>query len=214
LQYTPEYFYRIRHDGRKQYVRSRFPTFTADFQQGINGFSDKNYSTFSRLELSVDQRISLGIFADFRYRVIGGRFFNKNSFNYIDYKHFKTGGALWASLSCWNTSYTLLPFYTYSTNKHWIQAFATYQTDYLVVKRLPFMQGRLITESLHAKFLHTPNKPYYSEWGYSIGWLGGLAKAGFFVSFDSFRYNGVGFQVVLPVSRQSSHNPQALDISF
>ncbi|MCL2683293.1 MAG: DUF5686 and carboxypeptidase regulatory-like domain-containing protein [Bacteroidales bacterium] len=213
LRYTPEYFYRMYADGSKKYVRSRFPTFTADYQQGISGFSDKDYSTFSRVELSINQNISLGLFDNFTYRLVGGRFFNKNPFNYMDYKHFNTGGNLWVGFSNWRTSYVLLPFYTYSTNEHWIQAFATYQTDYLVVKRLPFMQGRLITESLHVKFLHTPEKPYYSELGYSIDWISGIASAGVFVSFDSFKYNSVGFQISVPLFNKN-RNQQEIVISF
>jgi len=198
LVYTPEYYYRFI-NGKKRYVRSRFPTFMVDYQQGMNAFLKNNYSNFSRLELGVNQTIPLGIFDRFSYRLVAGWFLNKNSFNYIDYKHFDTGGNVWFNFSDWNMSYALLPLYTYSTNKNWVQAFATYQTDYLIIKRLPFLQGKLFTESLHAKFLHTPDKPYYSEWGYSVDLLGNAATAGVFFSFDSFRYNAWGLQLSFPL---------------
>ena len=209
LQYTPEYYYRM-YSGRKLYVRSRFPTFEADYQQGINGFSDGNYSTFSRLELSINQTVSLGIFDRFTYRFAAGRFFNDNSFNYIDYKHFNTGGDVWLNFSDWNRSYALLPLYTYSTNKNWIQAFATYQTDYLLIKRLSFLQGKLFSESVHAKFLHTPDKRYYSEWGYSIDLFGGIAVAGMFFSFDSFQYNSFGLQLSLPLFAKNRNRQEVV----
>jgi hypothetical protein len=96
-------------------------------------------------------------------------------------------------------SYTLLPLYEHSTNNEWIQAFITYQTDYLVIKRLPFLQGKLFSESLHAKFLHTPDKKYYSEWGYSINLFANAAVAGMFVSFDSFQFNSCGLQLSMPL---------------
>jgi hypothetical protein len=198
LQYTPEYYYRII-NGKKHYIRSRFPTIIAYYQQGITGFSGNDYSTFSRLDLGVNQTIRLGIFDRFTYSLAAGQFFNKNPFNYIDYKHFNTGGDIWLNFSDWNVSYALLPLYAYSTNENWIQAFVTYQTDYLVIKRLPFLQGKLFTESVHAKFLHTPCKPYYSEWGYSVDLFGGIAVAGVFFSFDSFKYNGCGLQLSLPL---------------
>ena len=198
LQYTPEYYYRIV-NGKKRYAHSRFPTFTMDYQQGMNAFLKNNYSDFSRLELSVNQTIPLGIFDRFTYRAVAGWFLNKNTFNYIDYKHFSTGGNVWLNFSDWNMSYALLPLYSYSTNKNWVQAFATYQTDYLIIKRLPFLQGKLFTESVHAKFLHTPDKPYYSEWGYSVDLLANTAVAGIFVAFDSFRYNAWGLQISFPL---------------
>jgi hypothetical protein len=212
LQYTPEYYYRIV-GGKKRYVRSRFPTFTADYQQGINAFSGNNNSTFSRLELGINQTVPLGLFDRFTYRLTAGKYFNKNSFNYIDYKHFNTGGGVWLNFSDWNESYALLPLYTYSTNKNWVQAFATYQTDYLVLKRLPFLQGKLFTESIHAKFLNTPGKRYYSEWGYSVNLLGDLAVAGIFVSFDSFHYNTWGLQLSFPLLGKT-RNQRTLEVAF
>jgi len=209
MQYTPEYYYRIV-NGKKRYVRSRFPTFTADYQQGINGFSGNNYSTFSRLELGVGQTVPLGIFDKFTYLLAAGRFFNNNSFNYIDYKHFNTGGDVWLNFSDWDESYALLPLYTYSTNKDWIQAFVAYKTDYLIIKRLPFLQGKLFTENVHAKFLHTPEKKYYSEWGYSVDFLGGAAVAGVFCSFDSFKYNSFGLQLSLPLFGKISNQQEGV----
>jgi hypothetical protein len=198
LRYTPEYYYRIV-NGKKRYVRSRFPTFEAEYQQGINGFSGNDYSTFSRLELGVNQTVRLGLFDRFSYRFVAGKFFNDNTFNYIDYKHFGTGGNVWLNFSDWERAYTLLPLYTFSTNKEWIQAFATYHTDYLIIKRLPFLQGKMFTENVHAKFLHTPDKRYYSEWGYSVNFFANIAVAGVFVSFDSFNYNSWGLQVSFPL---------------
>jgi len=198
LQYTPENYY-IMVNEEKHYVHSLFPTFTAEYQQGINAFSGNNYSTFSRLEFGVNQTVSLGVFDRFSYSLAAGRFFNENAFNYIDYKHFNTGGNIWLSFSDWNTSYALLPLYSYSTDKNWIQAFITYQTDYLIFKRLPFLQGKMFTESIHAKFLHTPNKQYYSEWGYSIDLFANSAVVGVFFSFDSFRYNTFGLQLSFPL---------------
>jgi len=207
LQYTPEYYYQIV-NGKKRYVRSRFPTFTVDYQQGMNAFFKNNYSNFSRLELSVNQTIPLGIFDRFTYSAVAGWFLNKNTFNYIDYKHFSTGGNIWLNFSDWNMSYALLPLYAYSTNKNWIQAFATYQTDYLIIKRLPFLQGKLFTESIHAKFLHTSDKPYYSEWGYSIDLFANTAVAGIFCSFDSFRYNAWGVQLSFPLFGKTNNRQE------
>jgi hypothetical protein len=194
LKYTPEYYYRIN-NGKKQYVRSRFPTFGLDYQQGLD-FLDKPdaYSVFQRLELSVKQQLKLNLFSRLNYTLIAGKFLNKNAFNYIDYKHFNTIDS-WLTFKTWENSYALLPYYVYPANQNWLQAFVNYNTDYLLLKRLPFLQGKLFTETLQAKFLHTPDKKYYSEWGYSVDLPMGGGGAGIFVSFDSFRYNSFGVQL-------------------
>jgi hypothetical protein len=200
LKYTPEYYYRMK-NGKKQYVRSRFPTFELDYRQGfslLGKFLDDDQSVFRRLELSVKQQMKWGLFNRLNYTLIAGKYFNNNPFNYIDYKHFnKSGPGL--TFKDWQNTYVLLPYYTYSTHKEWIQAFVNYDTDYLLLKRLPFLQGKLFTETLQAKFLHTPDKKYYSEWGYSINLPFGLGGAGVFVAFDAFDYNSFGVQFAIPL---------------
>ncbi|MDR0833812.1 MAG: DUF5686 and carboxypeptidase regulatory-like domain-containing protein [Candidatus Symbiothrix sp.] len=199
LQYTPYYYYRME-KGKKRYVRSSFPTFAAVYQKGFSTGSGENNSEFSMLRLSVHQRIKWGVFSSFSYRINAGKFFNDNAFNYIDYKHFTTGGDKWVSLKNWDYSYALLPLYAYSTNKEWLQAFASYKTDYLLLKRIPYFQGKLFMESVQAKFLHTPDKKYYSEWGYSIGLVEGLVgDLGVFVAFDKSKYSGFGVQLSMPL---------------
>jgi hypothetical protein len=128
-------------------------------------------------------------------------FFNSNPFNYIDYKHFGTGGNTWFSAKFTRNTYNLLPFYKYSTNKEWVQAFVNYRTDYLLLKRLPFLQGKMFNENLHFKFLHTPEKACYSEWGYSVDLPAGIASLGVYAAFDDTEFNGIGLQLSLPLMR-------------
>ncbi|MDR1436543.1 MAG: DUF5686 and carboxypeptidase regulatory-like domain-containing protein [Candidatus Symbiothrix sp.] len=214
LKYTPEYYYRME-EGKKRYVRSRFPTFEVNYQQGLDvgEFLFKGTpSTFRRLELGVKQEIKMGIFDRLNYTLIAGKYLNDNEFNYIDYKHFNTGGP-WLTFNDLRDSYTLLPYYTCSTPKGWLQAFVNYDTDYLVLKRLPFLQGKLFSESLQAKFLHTPDKEYYSEWGYSVHLPAGIGGAGIFVSFDSFRYNSFGLQLTLPLFGKIGKGNREISVS-
>ncbi len=194
LRYTPEYYYYVR-NGKKQYSRSRFPTFQVEFQNGIP--YDSNYSRFYRLDLGVSQSIKLGLFDYLRYGVIAGKFLNTNQFNYIDYKHFNSADQL-VTGKMFEFSYELLPYYTYSTADKWVQAFATYNTKYLALKRLPFLQGKMFSESLHGKYLWTPDKKNYSEWGYAVG-IPGLGSIGTFVSFDGLDYNSWGVSISVPL---------------
>ncbi|MDR1763652.1 MAG: DUF5686 and carboxypeptidase regulatory-like domain-containing protein [Dysgonamonadaceae bacterium] len=196
VRYIPEVYYMIE-DGRKTYVKSRFPIISFSFSQGLN-LGD---SRFTKAQLGVNQDFKTGIFSSFSYTLIAGKFFNKNPFNYIDYQHFATGGNTWISFKQQENSYALLPFYQYAAKDYWIQAFLNYRTDYLLLKRLPPFQGKIFNENLHYKFLHTAEKPFYSEIGYSIELPAFIDfGAGLFASFDKLNYNGFGIQVSLPLS--------------
>ncbi|MDL2241328.1 DUF5686 and carboxypeptidase regulatory-like domain-containing protein [Bacteroidales bacterium OttesenSCG-928-L03] len=203
ITYTPEYYYRIR-EGKKYYAHSRFPTFELDVQKGYapqlgNGLLGRDL--YTRLELGVSQTLSLGYFNRLKYKVAAGQFFGDRDFNYIHYKHFDTSKSF-ITFKSWSESYTLLPYYSFATDDKWLQAFVTYNTDYLLLKRLPFLQGKMMTETLQAKFLYTPDKPYYTEWGYSVNLPQGLGGVGVFVSFDKFEYKAVGFQISIPLFRK------------
>jgi hypothetical protein len=195
LSYTPEYYYSV-YEGKKRYVRSRFPTFALNLKHGLD--INEDASSFFMMQMAIRQELKLTYFSRLNYTLAAGKFFNKNDFNYIDYKHFNTSET-WFTVKDWQSSYVLLPYYTYSTNDYWAQAFVNYNTDYLLLKRLPFMQGKLATETLQAKFLHTPNKKFYNEWGYSVDLPGGLGGVGVFVSFDGLDYKRVGFQLNIPL---------------
>jgi len=210
LEYTPEYYYRIL-EGKKQYAHSRFPTLALNYKQGVPESLVNDNSVYRQLELSIHQAFRLTPFDRLSYSLVAGRFFNTNGFSYIDYKHFNTS-APWLDFRFWSDSYALLPYYTFSANREWIQAFLNYNTDYLLLKRLPFLQGKMITETLQAKFLHTPDKPYYSEWAYSVNLPGGLGGVGIFFGFDSFRHNGTGLRFSFPLF-QKKRNSRSVGVS-
>jgi len=202
LTYTPEYYY-IMEDWGKRYVRSRFPTFSLDFESGISlgdgKFAPKQTtSRFNKIEFGISQNIKTSIFSQINYNIIFGKYLNNNEFNYIDYKHFDSGGGLWFATKSNENSYALLPFYSFSTNNWWFQAFLNYNSDYILLKRLPFLQGKMLSEGLHAKLLHTAEKSFYSEFGYSIGFRS-MANFSVFVSFNRLKYNSVGFQFAVPI---------------
>ncbi len=198
FSYTPEYYYKME-NGKKEYVRSRFPRFDVSFQSGIP--VNQNYSEFYRMEIGIHQNIRKGLFDRFFYYVNAGTFLNKNPFNYIDYKHFNSANQL-VTGKMFESSFSLLPYYTYSTPDQWVQAFTSYNTDYLVLKRLPFLQGKLFSESLYGKYLFTPQKKHYTEWGYGVG-IPGFGNIAVFAGFDRFDYNSWGVSISLPLFLQN-----------
>lgn len=219
LKYTPRNYYRV-FDGKKEYVYSDYPTFELSYSHGLNKvpksiLSPDSYnrlSSFAKIEFSVKQTVKLGYFSNLDYTLTAGKFLNSNEFSYVDYKHFNTS-ALWMTFKNLNSSYALLPYYTHSTNKEWAQAFLNYSSDYILLKRLPFLQGKMFQEVLQGKFLYTPDKPCYWELGYSVDFLNMLA-AGVFVSFDKADFNAVGFKVSIPFLQTVSDAGASRSISI
>ena len=194
LAYTPQYHY-WKHRGKKMYIYSDYPTFSIQYEIGISTGSQESAS-FNKLEGNISQTIKISEFDRIGYTVNGGKFLSDKRVYFPDFKHFDTN-ELFITGSSLDNSFCLFDNYIYSTDKQWLQAHLNYMSDYLLFKRLPFLQKYMFNEALHARTLWIPGKRY-SEFGYSVG-FSNIARIGVFVGLEKGKYDAVGFTISLPV---------------
>lgn len=194
LAYTPQYHY-WKHRGKKMYIYSDYPTFSIQYETGISTGSQESAS-FNKLEGNISQTIKISEFDRIGYTVNGGKFLSDKRIYFPDFKHFDTN-ELFITGSSLDNSFCLFDNYIYSTDKQWLQAHLNYTSDYLLFKRLPFLQKYMFNEALHARTLWIPGKSY-SEFGYSVG-FSNIARIGVFVGLEKGKYDAVGFTISLPV---------------
>lgn len=194
LAYTPQYHY-WKHRGKKMYIYSDYPTFSIQYETGISTGSQESAS-FNKLEGNISQTIKISEFDRIGYTVNGGKFLSDKRVYFPDFKHFDTN-ELFITGSSPDNSFCLFDNYIYSTDKQWLQAHLNYTSDYLLFKRLPFLQKYMFNEALHARTLWIPGKSY-SEFGYSVG-FSNIARIGVFVGLEKGKYDAVGFTISLPV---------------
>ncbi|WP_289005049.1 DUF5686 family protein [uncultured Parabacteroides sp.] len=194
LAYTPQYHY-WKHRGKKMYIYSDYPTFSIQYEAGISTGS-KESASFNKLEGNISQTIKISEFDRIGYTVNGGKFLSNKRVYFPDFKHFNTN-ELFITGSSLDNSFCLFDNYIYSTDKQWLQAHLNYMSDYLLFKRLPFLQKYMFNEALHARTLWIPGKSY-SEFGYSVG-FSNIARIGVFVGLEKGKYDAVGFTISLPV---------------
>lgn len=194
LAYTPQYHY-WKHRGKKMYIYSDYPTFSIQYETGISTGSQESAS-FNKLEGNISQTIKISEFDRIGYTVNGGKFLSNKRIYFPDFKHFDTN-ELFITGSSLDNSFCLFDNYIYSTDKQWLQAHLNYTSDYLLFKRLPFLQKYMFNEALHARTLWIPGKSY-SEFGYSVG-FSNIARIGVFAGLEKGKYDAVGFTISLPV---------------
>jgi hypothetical protein len=194
IQYTPRYYYYIRNN-RKHYSHSDYPTFLLSYKKAFAGGKAVNPS-YDKLELTISQQIKTDIFSRILYSVNAGVYLDGKTTYLPDYNHFNTN-ELFITDKFLYSSFALPDNYIYATNKKWLQAHVSYNSDYLLIKRLPFLQNYLMTEDFHLKTLFLPGMNY-SEIGYSAG-LGSIGRIGVFVGFDDWKYKSTGIVVSLPI---------------
>ncbi|MDR2382651.1 MAG: DUF5686 family protein [Prevotellaceae bacterium] len=194
LEYTPRYRYRMR-DGRKQYVSSKYPTFTFNYEKGIPTDNDRSAS-FDKAEFSIHQEIPFNAFFNrLEYLANIGAFLSSKRVYFPDFKHCNSNELFFTTNPLRNSF--CMANYSYSTDKIWFQMHLNYTSSYLFIKNLPFLQKYLFEESLYARTLFIPGTNY-SEIGYSLGMFK-IAEAGVFVGFKKGKYSVVGFTLSLPL---------------
>ncbi len=202
-EYTPRYRYML-HRERKVYVESRYPTFTLRYERGLSVVSEPA-STFDLLQLSVRQRIVLGAFDRLKYAVNAGKFFNTDYLFFPDAKHFGIN-ELFITDKTFDTGFNLLDNYVLSAGDLWAQTHLNWESDYLLLKRLPFLQTYLFNEALHLHSLYrrSPGTEFYTEVGYSVG-FDAVGRVGVFAGFEGTDYKSIGVTVSFPLLNLLEH---------
>jgi len=196
LSYTPRQKYRLVR-GRKEAVRSSWPTFTVEWRKGLRGIMGSTVE-FDHVSAAVGQGIVLAPGQMLRYSVRAGGFTGRRGMHFPDFHHFTTGDIPLTNRSM-NSGGTfhLLPYYHYSTDGGYLQAHAGYHARYLLIKLLPWFSDRLWMEGVQINYMKTARMPNYTELGYTIGML---VQAGVFVGFEGARYRSVGVKLSIPLA--------------
>ena len=195
ISYTPFYRYRIS-NGRKWYVSSKYPTFSLTYKKGMNLFGDKNGPSYDRIESAISQTIEISPFENLNYKVSGGTFLSNKRLHINDLKYFSNNLMLFTRRD-FSNSFNLLSPYT-ASNQWWAEGHLNFQSNYLFLKNLPFLQNFAFDESVHLHALSTENLPLYIEGGYSIGFLG-LGRVGVLTGFNEGKFDRVGFRISYPL---------------
>ena len=192
LSYSPYAYYSIQ-NGKKVYRKITSPTFTLAYSEGFSSWLTNN-SRYRKLQGSISQKIKLSYFNDLDYKVEGGSFLGSTRrTHFADYQQFNTSRQYSLTDFPFDT-YTLLGNYQASTDRYWINTRINYRSQYLLLKRLSFMQALPMTENLHLKTLYTPDFNLYTELGYSVDLIE-LLNVGAFSSFRKGNFDAFGLRL-------------------
>jgi hypothetical protein len=195
LRYTPRQYYRISR-GRKETVRSAWPTFSAGWRKGVRG-PWGSVVDFDHLFGGLRQTIRIGPGASIGYTVLGGVFVNTSNLFFADVRHFDTADIPFVNHSMvGGTTFQLLPYYRYSTADRYLQAHLSYSARFFLMRIVPWFHDKLWMEGLQVNYLTTPAMPHYTELGYTIGLFW---QAGVFVGFEGTKFRSWGAKLSIPL---------------
>lgn len=188
LEYTPEYYYRIR-NGHKRMLYSNYPTFKAHVEYATGWFNTDN--KYLLLEAEIYKKPEVLFMPTFTWKVGAGKFIKNQQIHFSRFKHFEGSDA---PLFFGNPAdqFVLNEYYTTSTPDWYITGQATYSSPWLLLKNLPIISQTIWNENLHVGYLHTPQNPHYLQLSYSINRIFLLFDVGVFVGFSDGKYTHWG----------------------
>jgi hypothetical protein len=121
----------------KVILGSKYPDIYVSYEKGINGFlgSDVDYDN---IEIGINGKFKLGLLGESKYKGNYGTFFNNRKMEFMDYHHFNGNRTIVANRRF--DAYQLLDYYTYSTDKTYIEAFYEHHFNGFIFNKLPLLR--------------------------------------------------------------------------
>lgn len=191
ISWEPKQRYTLQ-NGKKRLIRNTSPLWTFVYAGGLPSIGEST-ADFHRVELGYKRRFDLGIRGKLDILLRGGTFLSNEQVELPDFKHFATTEI---SLTAPDpiANYRLLPFYTFSSNSRYVEAFGHYQFRKLLLSRIWRLQRLGIREDIFVNYLYTPESQHYTELGYTIDNIFRIFRLEFITSFQDFKYRDFGIR--------------------
>ena len=188
IEWTPNLYYYMN-GKRKINLRSRYPTFSVDYERGIKGVF-KSKGQYERIEIDVQHHIPLNSMRSIYYRAGFGVFSNQNELYFVDFSNFSRNNLP----TGWNDEigglFHLLDGRWYNSSRKYVRGHLTYEAPFLFMKHLVKYTRYVQNERLYVSTLFVPHLQPYIELGYGIGTH--VFDFGVFVSAANWRYREIG----------------------
>lgn len=196
LHFTPFQYYRI-YKGRKQLSHSAYPTFGLMTKIGFSRDVPQT-DNFYQLSFSMEQGFNQRLLGSFNYYVELGSFYGDKVRHFADYKHFSTSPT-WIGPYAGNSTFRGLYPYDRSTSASYMQMHLHYEHARILLKRLPFLSGSVIRESLFVQHLMVENQKPWTEIGYGIKQLFFIFNVEVYTGFEGGKYKAAGLRLEIPI---------------
>jgi hypothetical protein len=151
----------------KTYLPSLYPVITVNYRKGVNGVfgSDVNYD-FLSVDITQDF-IPMGLFGHSAFKVKFGDFLNDKTSYFMDYNHF-LGNQGTTSDPTYVGSFHFLPFYTFSTDKAFIEAHFQHNFSGAILDNIPLIRDLKLEEIVGANYLGENKGVNYTEFYFGV----------------------------------------------
>lgn len=168
-------------DQRWYIPNSKYPKLNVGYEKAFGG--SFNHYNYDLVTAGIRQDISLRDKGEFSYNIKGGHFFNATGISYVDRKHFSGNETHLNIENDRMSSFNLLPYYSLSTNKSYVETHLEYNFKGFIMNRLPLLKwtGWNVIGGYHNAA--TSNNKVYQEFTVGLSNIGIGSMKGFRVDY-------------------------------
>ena len=162
--------YITRPDRKLNVGNDKFPTVYLGYEQAFAA-SEKNLN-YQLVTARIKHDFSLNNKGAISANVRAGKFFNAKDIAFIDFKHFNGNQTNIGSTEQYLDVFNLMPYYTNSTNKSYLESHTEYNDNGFFMNKIPLFNKLKTTLILGAHVLSVPNQKPYTEFSVGLDKLG------------------------------------------
>lgn len=189
--------YTIRNGRRTARRDNDSPLLTLNYRKGISDGS-ADAVDYDFVQGSISHSFETGIRSKLNYQLSAGTFLNDRKVYFPDFKHF-AGNEFFFQQGDVVSTYRLLPYYQYSTGRHFAEAHVLAEFRKFFITQLTLVRLIGLKENLFVHYLYTPASKNYTEVGYGLDGLIPQVLPFFRVEvisqWQDAKYQGLGFRI-------------------
>lgn len=166
IEWTPGLYYYMNRK-RKMNLRSPFPSFSFDWERGLNGIFGSQ-GKYERFEVDMQHKISYPSMKKLYYRLGCGMYTNQEELYFVDYANFYQQNLISDNDDDVSGTFQLLDRRWFNSSSSYIRGHITYETPFLLFARLGKITRKIQHERLYLSMLSIPKLTPYIEVGYGI----------------------------------------------
>lgn len=203
IEYTPRLRYYTDKEGKRVAQDSRWPTFWTQYRCGIGNTSEDAKSNFSQLSFNILHKKNFSLTDKFDWEIGYGAMFEAQNASFADWKHFAGSKKLCAisDMASGYKGFVMFDSYRLSTNEWYANIAVHYQSQSLLIKRIPAFRNWLYTEELFLKSAIIGGRDVYSEIGYGIGHILLILRTTIFASFVNKDFDSVNLRMSISIPK-------------
>ncbi len=190
LQITPFQKYYINKEGNKLVRSSNYPSLTLFYKRAFKEVLGSDVD-LDLLKVGIDGTLQWTRFGRFHYLLEGGKFVNRTSMTFMDWKYFNGNKTLYSNFS--GKQFQLLDYYGSSANNSYVEVHLEQNFKSALTAKIPLFRTAKIEEILSLNFLQTNDNKQFLELGMGIQKL--FFRLDYMFGFDQLVYstNGLRF---------------------